>query len=943
MVGASSRAGASSPLVGRQDELASLVRAVLRPPAVVLIEGEAGVGKSRLVHELLGRTELAGVRRLLGYCHPLREPFPFGPVVEALARAGTGRPPGALPTITGALRELLPELAHWLPPVLPDAGDPRTERHQRFRAVRELLAAFGPTVLVLEDVHWVDDGTLELVRYLGHDPPAGLCLILTARPEDRHLGSSAGRHQELRLDRLSVTDVRRLAAAWLGVDDVGAGFVERLHGRTGGLPLAVEELLRLLPTTPRTAPTAADIDGLGVPATLRSFLTERLDRLPPTGRRVVEAAAALGVPADERTLTAVAGLPPGAASRGLTEALRYGVLLPVDATRYGFHHSLAMDAAYDAVARPRLHRLHGRAERVLRDERPPPHARLARHARLAGRPVPARRHAERAADEAVRLGDNVTATSLLRTVLETPSLPRATRVRLTVKLARAATLGLAHTEVVPLLRHVLATESLPAGSRGEIRLNLGLMLCNQAGDTDAGIEQLGRAATELRARPDLAVRALSALAVPDHTPGPVDENLRALRAAMRLLPRVSDPVARTAVLVNRASTLLCIGDPTAWSAIGRLPTTGRSPAEDQQLHRGLCNVVNNCLTLGHYGRATRFLARAEPCGSTSTEYPGSLLTQLRIHLDFATGRWSTARRQVLEQARSVLPAVRQDASMLLGVFALLDGDPAEARRRILAACPDATSGWRLRTDAMTMGWLVTVLLELGQPAAALARVQPLLAAVRVKGAWVWAAELAPPVVDALLATGRPEEARALVTEFAAGVHGRDAPLSAAAVARCQATLAAATGEDRQVAAEGHLTARSLYAALPRPYDAALAAAAAGHCLGPDGSPHLEQALAEFDNLGARAAAATCRSHLRVMGAVVPNRRGRPAYGRTLSPREQQVLDLVTSGHTNREIAAALYLSERTVEGHVAHLLHKLGLRTRRDLWTTPTTDRGHSP
>lgn len=281
--------------------------------------------------------------------------------------------------------------------------------------------------------------------------------------------------------------------------------------------------------------------------------------------------------------------------------------------------------------------------------------------------------------------------------------------------------------------------------------------------------------------------------------------------------------------------------------------------------------------------------------------------------------------------------------MLLGVFALLDGDPAEARRRILAACPDDVSGWRLRTDAMTMGWLVTVLLELGQPAAALARAQALLAAIRVKGAWVWAAELAPPVVDALLATGQSEEARALVTEFAAGVQGRDAPLSAAAVARCQATLAAATGQDPSAAAEGHLTARGLYAALPRPYDAALSAASAGHCLGPDGTARLTQALREFDTLGARAAATTCRSRLRAIGTVVPNRRGRPAYGRTLSPREHQVLGLVTHGHTNREIAATLYLSERTVEGHVAHLLHKLGLRTRRDLWTTPTTDRDDSP
>ncbi|HEY0640164.1 MAG TPA: AAA family ATPase, partial [Pseudonocardiaceae bacterium] len=799
--------GGPSPLVEREHELTWLLRAARRRPAVVLVEGEAGVGKTRLVHELLDRAELADARRLLGHCHPLREPFPFGPVVEALSRTEPGRPPGTLPAITGALRELLPELAHLLPPAPPDTGDPRLRRHRTFRAVRELLAALGPAVLVLEDVHWMDDGTRELVCYLSHEPPGELCLVLTARPEDAPtrpwdpFGGGA-RVRALRLDRLSPAAVRHLAATLLGVDEVGAAFATRLHERTGGLPLAVVELLHLLPAT---APVPADIDRLAVPPTMQAFLAQRRERLSSAGRRIVDAAAVLGVPAEERVLTAVAGLSPDTGARGLAEALGHGVLgpgvgpgvlgpgvpghgvpRPADGTRYGFHHTLAMDAAYEAIAAPRRQRLHDRAERTLRHQRPPPHARLARHARLAGRAVAAYRHAERAADEAIRLGDNATATTLLRTLLDTTELPRATRIRLVVKLARAATLGLAHAEVVPLLRQVLATERLPAGKRGEIRLGLGLMLCNQAVDADAGIDQIRRAATELRARPDLAVRALSALAVPDHTPGPVSENLRALRTATRLLPRVSDPAVRTAVLVNRASTLLCIGDPAGWQAAEQLPTTGRSPAEEQQLHRGLCNLVTNCLTLGHYDRAARFLARARTAGDGSrADYPRSLLTPLQTHLDFAVGRWPPARRQALAQVRSALPAVRQDASMLLGVFALIDGDPAEARRRILAACPEPVSGWRLRTDAMTVGWLVTVLLELGRPAAALAQARPLLAAIGIKDAWVWAAELVPPVVDALLAAGHRDEAGALVAEFAGGVHGRDAPLSAAAVARCR--------------------------------------------------------------------------------------------------------------------------------------------------------------
>jgi DNA-binding CsgD family transcriptional regulator len=908
------------PLVGRDRELGELLRIARRPPAVVLVEGEAGVGKTRLVHELSARL-CPGVRRLVGRCHPLREPFPLGPVVEALAPAGQMLPAG-LPEITGVLRGLLPELAGRLPPAPLDAGDPRVQRHRVFRAVRELLAALGPALLTVEDLHWADTATLELVRYLGHRPPDGLFLVLTARPEDAPVPLGDIRHVGLRLDRLSAADVRRMVTG-----ELSAAVADRLHERTGGLPLAVAELVRLLPGEP----TPADVDGLAVPATMRSLLAQRLSRLPAAARRVVDAAAVLGVPHPERTLTAVAGLRPGVGARGLVDALRSGLLCTVAPGRYGLRDTLALDAAYGAIPEPDRHRLHARAERVLRAARPQPLTELARHARLAGRAEAARRHAERAADEAARRGDNAAATTLLRsalddTALDTTDLPRATRLRLTVKLARAATLGLAHTEVVPLLRHVLATEDLPAGSRGEIRLSLGLMLCNQEVDTNRGIEQIRLAAAELRARPDLAVRALSALAMPDHTPGPVSENLEALHAAMRLLPRVSEPAARAALLVNRASTLLCLGDPTAWAAVEELPEPGRSPTEDQQLHRGLCNVVNNCLTLGHYGPAARFLARARADGPP--DYPGSLLTQLGIHLDLATGRWAQARRHTLTQARSDLGAIRTDASMLLGVFALLDGDPTEAHRRILAACPE-DGRWRPRTDAMTVAWLVRALLELGRPAEALAEARPLLATIRLKGAWVWAAELVPAAVDALLATGLPTEAAALVTEFAAGVDDRDAPLSAAAVARCRATLA--TGAE---AVEGFLLAAERYAALPRPYDAALATAAAGHHLAADGAALLVQALAAFERLGARADAAACRARLRMIGVAAPNGRGRPAYGRDLSPRERQVLGLVTRGRTNREIAAELYLSERTVEGHVARLLRKLGLRNRRDLWTS---------
>ncbi len=121
---------------------------------------------------------------LVGHCHRVREPFFLGPVVEALCgleRRELRRP---LSPVVGALRPLLPELEEVLPPQPAAIGDPRAERHRIFRALRDLLAALGPAVCVLEDLHWADESTLELLTFLLTDPPEELSLVVTVRSED---------------------------------------------------------------------------------------------------------------------------------------------------------------------------------------------------------------------------------------------------------------------------------------------------------------------------------------------------------------------------------------------------------------------------------------------------------------------------------------------------------------------------------------------------------------------------------------------------------------------------------------------------------------------------------------------------------------------------------------------------------------------------------------
>ncbi|MGW6915630.1 ATP-binding protein [Kitasatospora sp. NPDC054939] len=187
--------GASFPAVqgcafaGREREMRELLGAVSQArPAVVLVEGEAGIGKSRLVAEASARLEAEGLRVLAGGCHPLREPLAYGPVVDALRRIGPWLPPvEELGASAGALAPLLPDLAGALPEPppepLPGSSGSGMQRFRVVSGVRALLEAVAPAVLVVEDLHWADAATRELLLLLARDMPTDSALVLTYRAE----------------------------------------------------------------------------------------------------------------------------------------------------------------------------------------------------------------------------------------------------------------------------------------------------------------------------------------------------------------------------------------------------------------------------------------------------------------------------------------------------------------------------------------------------------------------------------------------------------------------------------------------------------------------------------------------------------------------------------------------------------------------------------------
>ena len=294
--------------VGRAAELERLVAAVLAPPAVVVIEGEAGIGKTRLVTELAARPEIRDRRLLVGRCHGIRESFPLGPVIEALRDQGEQLTRVSLSPVAGALRPLLPELADQLPPPPDSLADQGVERHRVFRGLVEVLSALAPAIVVLEDLHWADEQTADFVGYLLSEAPAGLSVVLTFRGEDVDPAVRAltvKRHQsmtrtDLTLAPLDAAQTGVLAAAILGVDRVSDEFAAYLCERASGSPFAIEELLALL----RTRGTLVRRGGgwarralaeLDVPTSIRESVAERVSRLSAAARAVVEAAAVLHV------------------------------------------------------------------------------------------------------------------------------------------------------------------------------------------------------------------------------------------------------------------------------------------------------------------------------------------------------------------------------------------------------------------------------------------------------------------------------------------------------------------------------------------------------------------------------------------------------------------------------------------------------------------------
>jgi DNA-binding CsgD family transcriptional regulator len=678
------------------------------------------------------------------------------------------------------------------------------------------------------------------------------------------------------------------------------------------------------------------VDEVGVPVRVAELVLDRTSVLAEQHRPVVWAAAVLDEAAGAGELAAVAGLCDESGHAALVAALQCSALRETERGLYSFAVPLEARVVHQELPGPVRERLHRAAAAVLATREPVPWARVARHWREGGRTEDWLRAAERVGDGEGTVNEDEAAVSLLEQVLGVAGLPPERRGRLALTLARGAMFGPRSEGTVDALRRIVGDPLLPAEARGEIRLELGLLLHNQKRCFEEGRGELRRAAGELAGQPALAARAMAALANPFFPGASLEENLSWLVRAEEAATASRDPGAGTALAACRATVLMNSGDPGAWQLVNRLPRNGPDRAGRQQVARGLCNTANGAVYLGHYRRAGELLAEGvELAGESGAPFLGRVGRGTALFRDWLTGRWEGLAQRCTELVAE--DGAKSDARVVLALLALVKGEWATAQRWLPGGDAASEACQAAPVAATAAGARIRLLLARQNIDAASAAATSAWAWLSRKGVWVWGAELAPWAVEAHTRADQPQAARGLVAEFSAGLTGRDAPSAAAALLWCEAVLAEAEG-DLKAALARFEEAGQAYASLPHPYARALMTEGAGRCallLGDEAVEavdELTRCIEQLTRLGAVWDATRVRAMLRAHRPAAQRRPpGRPSYAEQMSPREGEVAELAATGLTNREIAATLHLSPRTVEQHIARAMRKLGVNSRQGL------------
>jgi DNA-binding CsgD family transcriptional regulator/tetratricopeptide (TPR) repeat protein len=845
-----------------RDELLATLQAQLRqasagPGALVLVAGEAGIGKTAVLQALAASQDgVVPVR--WGGCDALQTPRPLGPLFDIAAQAG------------GELQAAL---------------EGEADRLRVFGAFLKLLSA-QPSLVLLEDLHWGDDATLDLLRYVGRRIGRSCSLLVGSYRSDE-----IGPAHPLRmvLGDLATSGIQHLAPQPLSLDAVRelAGDQEidaaELHDRTGGNPFFVTEVLAS--------------DELGVPATVRDAVLTRAARLRPSARAILDAAAVAGPRIEPWLLQDLVA----AESAAIEECLATGVLRVQDGA-FTFRHELARQAILQALTPTRLLSLHRLVLHALQSPATPEVdlARLAHHAEGAAAAEAVLQFAPAAAREAAARGAHRQAAQQFARALRHAPADPASHASLLEEYA-------AECHLSGLLDETIDARQAAAG------------LWRDAGDTDRQAMSLARMAHALvgagrNAEGEAVLRRALTLA------GPEAESAAAVAARrwaahVRMLDRDTDDAIReggvamaiASRLGDRESVVHCLSTIGAAMIVAGRVEEGRQSLEqsramaeelpsDAWVANAFGNLGSACGEAYAFDLAEDYLRRGiEFCTDRDIEYQRLYQLSWRALVELYRGRWTeaAATAHAVLAERGVPAIARMMALIALGRLRTRRGDPGVwevlDEARVLAG----HTGTLQRTAPMQAARAEAAWLE-GRADDATAEAAPgVELAVRKQHAWFasellfwcWRGTGSLPVPVPAFCAHRP---------FALQAEGR-----------------------WQEAAAG-------WRALGCPFETA-SALADGH------EAALREALAMFESLGARPMIERVRHKLRAAGVRGLPHGPREATRRHvagLTSREVAVLALLAEGLRNRDIAQRLNRSVRTVDHHLAALFAKLEVSNR---------------
>lgn len=835
-----------SPLVERSEQIAALRSAATSTQGrLILVAGEAGAGKSALLRAFV---EESGNRSVLsGACERLRTARPFAPALDWAAQADP------------ALGALI------------NSGARPAEILQR---TLDLLR--GATFLaVIEDAHWADDATVDLLLFLGRRiARTGSALLVTYRPEDvaphSPLAFALGDLASSGPVRITIPALTRDGVAKLAA---GSGMdADGLLARTGGNAFFVTECLA----------SAQEL-----PPTVRDAVLARLHRLPAAAVRSAEAASVFPGRCDEPAVIAL-----GASRTGIDACVDGGVLVR-DGGYVRFRHELARAAVHDALGAPRRRALHGRALTLIETRVPVDPAVATHHALEAGDTTAVLRHAPHAATAAEAAGARREAIAHLQLVLDlSGGERREPRREALLRLGDLCDVTGQPERATRVYREALALTDDPR-ERGVLLSRLWSSL-SFAGHLDEAGAALDDAILLLDTLPPGRERALAYARRCSHLM--LARRLRDSepwgRRALELAVAAGDIDTAVYAKIQHGAALLMLDDDAGLTQIRAAIDEARAHGLHHYVAHGLSQIGSGGGEVRRYVIAVPALREAiayaeeHELGSRGL-YSAAWLGRCLLEL----GRW--------DEATTVLGGVLRSARA--EGITLLTGLTALGRLRARRGDPDP---WTPLDRALTMAE------HTGQ----LQRLWP-VASARAEAAWLEdrlddEAEL----VARVLALANSVEQPWAVGELAFWVRRAGGKARIAGAAPPFRFLL--DGDPRRAADE--------WAALGCPYDRADALAESD-----DDADQIE-ALSIFRELGAAPAARWLTDRRRASGRRVP--RGPNAATRSnaagLTDRELEVLHLVAQGLSNPEIAEQLQLSRKTVGHHVSHILTKLDARTR---------------